>query len=372
MAELYASFEDVGVCEDEATRVFRSNGDAFVVLSDDAFIRHLRLSKEAAKEVCEAVTEDLKRPQQWRSTTLTVEQRVLMALRFYATGAFLGNIAHEEYFATTKGPVSESIHAVSLAVIKNLAPKYLRFPQTPEEKLAVKRGFYEIAGLPGCLGAVDGTAVAIIAPSNMDPRFTDGNYYFHKGYHALNLLGICDANRRILHVNARYPGSCHDAAVWAICRIRQRASVLFDDGEWLLGDLGYPLEPWLMTPFRNPASHKETAYNRAHSRTRVRIEHCFGVLKMRFRCLRRYRTLHFAPDRACNIITGCAVLHNMCIAYNLTDPADDPEPAATENASDTLPVTEDETSEADGQSSQNNSLTSQAMHVRETIVDRYF
>ncbi|XP_064472416.1 putative nuclease HARBI1 [Ornithodoros turicata] len=194
MAELYAFFEDVGVREDEITGVFRSNSDAFTVLSDDAFIRHFRLSKEAVREVCDAVREDLKRPQQWRSTTLTVEQRVLMALRFYGTGAFLGNIAHEEYFTTTKGPVSESLHAVSLAVIKHLAPKYLRFPQTPEEKLAVKRGFYDVAGLPGCLGAVDGTAVAIIAPSTKDPRFTDGNYYSHKGYHAPNVRGVRDGN----------------------------------------------------------------------------------------------------------------------------------------------------------------------------------
>ncbi|XP_064483854.1 putative nuclease HARBI1 isoform X1 [Ornithodoros turicata] len=372
MAEVYAFFEDVGVREDEITRVFRSNSDAFTVLSDDAFIRHFRLSKEAVREVCDAVREDLKRPQQWRSTTLTVEQRVLMALRFYGTGAFLGNIAHEEYFTTTKGPVSESLHAVSLAVIKHLAPKYLRFPQTPEEKLAVKRGFYDVAGLPGCLGAVDGTAVAIIAPSTKDPRFTDGNYYSHKGYHALNVLGICDANRRILHLNARYPGSCHDAAVWSMCRIRQRASVLFDDGEWLLGDLGYPLEPWLMTPFRAPASDKEVAYNAAHSRTRVRIEQCFGLLKMRFRCLQRYRTLHFAPDRACNIITACAVLHNMCISYNLPEHAEDPEPAATEHDSATVTVTEDEPSEEGEPISRNDSFISQAMRVRETIVNRYF
>lgn len=75
-----------------------------------------------------------------------------MALRFYATGAFLGNIAEEEDFLTSKRPVSESIHAVSSAIIRNLGPQYLKFPMSPEEKLRVKRGFHEIAGLPGCLG----------------------------------------------------------------------------------------------------------------------------------------------------------------------------------------------------------------------------
>lgn len=72
----------------------------------------------------------------------------------------------------------------------------------------IKRGFYEIAGIPGCLGnyvhtcslcsankyscagAIDGTAIAILAPSRYDPRFVDGNYYCHKGYHALNVLGV--------------------------------------------------------------------------------------------------------------------------------------------------------------------------------------
>lgn len=141
-----------------------------------------------------------------------------MALRFYGTGAFLGNIAEEEDFLTSKRPVSESIHAVSTAIIRNLAPRYLKFPTSPEEKLRVKRELYEIAGLPGCLGtlawhstkmmytktckryayrqcynisgAIDGTAVAIIAPSMTDPRFVDGNYYCHKGYHAINVLGV--------------------------------------------------------------------------------------------------------------------------------------------------------------------------------------
>ncbi|XP_064458883.1 putative nuclease HARBI1 [Ornithodoros turicata] len=173
MAELYAFIADVGICEEEVIRVFRPHVDALAALSDDQFVAHFRLSKDAVREVCSAVSDDLKRLQQWRSTTLSVEQRVLMALRFYATGAFLDTIAHEEYFSTTKRPVSEAIHDVSWAIIKNLAPRYLRFPTTPDEKLAVKRGFYDIKGLPGCLGAVDGTVIAIIAPSTRDPRFVD-------------------------------------------------------------------------------------------------------------------------------------------------------------------------------------------------------
>lgn len=89
------------------------------------------------------------------------------------------------------------------------------------------------------------------------------------------------------------------------------------------GDSAYPLQRWLMTPVRSPQTQQEENYNDAHSRTRVAIEQCFGILKMRFRCLQRYRTLHFAPDRCCRIVNACAVLHNMCIAYSVHQPEDD-------------------------------------------------
>ncbi|XP_064464702.1 putative nuclease HARBI1 [Ornithodoros turicata] len=323
MADLYFILEDEGVVEEEPVRTFNSCRDAFSSMSDDEFVATFRLPKEAVREVCEAVREDLQRTRQSHRTTLTVERRVLIALHFYATGAFLGNLAREDTIACSKHAVSEAIHKVTEAILKNLAPKYLRFPTTPDEKLQVKRGFYELAGFPGCVGAIDGTQIAIMQPSLSDPRFVDGNYYCHKGYHSINVLMVCDALRRILFVNARFPGSCHDASVWGACNLHQAAATVFEDGEWLLGDSAYPLQPWLMTPVRSPSTPEEQRFNSAHRRTRVRIEHCFGVLKMRFRCLQRYRTLHFAPNRCCKIINACAVLHNMCLVYNTVEPLDD-------------------------------------------------
>lgn len=77
---------------------------------------------------------------------------MLIALRFYATGGFLGSIAKEETFVCSKHAVSEALHETSLANIKNLAPRYLKFPMTDEERQQIKLGFYHIAGFPGCIG----------------------------------------------------------------------------------------------------------------------------------------------------------------------------------------------------------------------------
>ncbi|KAH7937405.1 hypothetical protein HPB49_011750 [Dermacentor silvarum] len=66
------------------------------------------------------------------------------------------------------------------------------------------------------------------------------------------------------------------------------------------GDSGYPLEPWLLTPVTGhpPTQTAEGKYNTAHSAMRSVVERCIGLLMNRFRCLQRYRTLLYEPERA--------------------------------------------------------------------------
>jgi DDE superfamily endonuclease len=84
------------------------------------------------------------------------------------------------------------------------------------------------------------------------------------------------------------------------------------------GDSGYPLEPWLMTPITSPTTAAEIAYNSAHSRTRVVIERCFGLLKSRFRCLDKSGgTLLYSAEKVCRLVTATTVLHNFAITRRI-------------------------------------------------------
>lgn len=125
---------------------------------------------------------------------------------------------------------------------------------------------------------------------------------------------------RILAVDACRPGSCHDSFVWKMSDARMYYSEKYNEGArnfWLLGDSGYPLKPYLMTPYKNPdygtARH---TFNQRHSSARNIVERTIGVLKSRFRCLQTI--LPYVPSKVVTIVNVCCALHNICKHYDIS------------------------------------------------------
>ena len=180
------------------------------------------------------------------------------------------------------------------------------------------RDFYAIAGFPKVVGAIDGTLIPIKAPSKEEHL-----YVCHKGYHAINVMAVCNADMKFTNLVAKWHGAVHDSAVFNASSLQQHMQSRKREG-WLLGDRGYALQPYLMTPL-NPekvSTPGEDNYQRSHTKTRNIIERSFGVLKQRFRCLDfSGGTIQFSPERCCNIIVATVVLHNMCIFDNTQLPA---------------------------------------------------
>ncbi|GLV40063.1 uncharacterized protein CBL_02948 [Carabus blaptoides fortunei] len=132
---------------------------------------------------------------------------------------------------------------------------------------------------------------------------------------------ISDSDCRILAVNARYPGSVHDSAIFQMSNIRNFLRTEYENGHkssHLIGDSGYALEPWLFTPFLNyEEGSNEVLFNNMLKSARNVIERTNGVLKGRFRCLSRHRVLNYHPATAAYIIYACCVLHNIAIKARL-------------------------------------------------------
>ncbi|KAJ1218500.1 hypothetical protein NDU88_006078 [Pleurodeles waltl] len=139
-------------------------------------------------------------------------------------------------------------------------------------------------------------------------------YRNRKSYHSMNVQMVCLAHQYISHVNAKYPGSVHDAYILRNSSIPHVMEQLQRHCVWLIGDSGYPNLSWLLTLVRNPRTRAEERYNEAHGRTRRIIEWTFGLLKARFRCLHLTGGfLYYSPKKVCQIIVACCMLHNLAL-----------------------------------------------------------
>lgn len=131
---------------------------------------------------------------------------------------------------------------------------------------------------------------------------------------------MTNSNLEITNIVARWPGSAHDSTIFNNIRLRgtfeQRA---YKDG-LLLGDSGYPIKSYLITPLLNPRTPVEQLYNESHILTRNIIESLFEIWKRRFPVL----ALHLQLDKVMVVIVATAVLHNIARQNGDEEPPENP------------------------------------------------
>ncbi|XP_028411674.1 putative nuclease HARBI1 [Dendronephthya gigantea] len=156
----------------------------FEYYKDDECRARYRFGKDAIRFIVNLVHNEIHPPTN-RSYALSAMKQVLITLRFLATGSFL-QVIGDTFAALHKSTISRVVRRVCIALARKL-DQFVKFPGTREEKDEIKRGFYELAGFPCVVGCVDGSHIRIIAPSENEP-----NYINRKGYHSINVQGICD------------------------------------------------------------------------------------------------------------------------------------------------------------------------------------
>ncbi|KAI2646780.1 hypothetical protein H4Q32_026364 [Labeo rohita] len=278
-------------------RFFKDRSNPLEVLSEKELFEKLRFPRHAIQQLAFDLEEQL-RPETSRNCSIPPLLQICLALRFFATGCFINAAA--DIIGVHKSTASRIIHRVSCVLSG-------RLPLFPTDVSTLNKVKVDFSTLPDFLMTQ--------APSTHEPLFVN-----RKGYHSINVQAICDAKLRVLNCVARWPGSTHDSRILLNSQIHDA----FERGELqgvLLGDSGYPLKPWLLTPFLNPVTAAQTRYNTAHAKTRNVIERCFGVLKRRFHCL--HGELKMKPERVCNIICACVVLHNLARDLALPDLEED-------------------------------------------------
>lgn len=135
------------------------------------------------------------------------------------------------------------------------------------------------------------------------------NFRNRKGYFSLNVQVVCNATTKITDVVVRWPGSTHDSYIFNNSAVRVKFETEEVNNWILLGDSGYPLRPYLLTPLDNPNTAAEHLYNEAQIRTRNIVERTFGIWKRRFPILSM--GIRTKVPLAQAIVVATTIIHNI-------------------------------------------------------------
>ncbi|KAI8116228.1 putative nuclease HARBI1 [Lucilia cuprina] len=178
-----------------------------------------KLNKDSFKYVLNKISHKMQDPK--RNTAVSKLIKLTATIRILAEGSYQKGAGNDHYVNLCQTTVSESFNECIEAMYSELCPRWITFEVDEAKQNEIKRHFYCKTGFPDVIGCIDGTHVSSIPP--VVDRF---KYFNRKGFHSLNVM--------------------------------------------LVSDAGYPLEPYLITPFR--LAHQGSP----------EMERCIGVLKTDF------------------------------------------------------------------------------------------
>ncbi|KAH9320546.1 hypothetical protein KI387_015185 [Taxus chinensis] len=308
----------------------------FKVKYDDERFRNIfRLPYALFESLCDSLREDLSQgdipfslANSIKGRVFPVEKQVAIAVLRLASGMAMINIS--ELFGCGKSTVVRVVNKFINAMHIRFR-SHVQWPKDNYEIEHVKEGFRQKRGFPNCCGAIDVTHIEFQLP----PNECSSDWYDRDHNYNMSVQVIVDSNMRFMDVFAGWPGSVNDSRLlrnssfYKLCEGGERLNGrsvslgLTHMREYIIGDGGYPLLPWLITPFSGALTNEKREFNFKLSSTRIVVECAFGRLKSTWRILHSMicqPNLKMLPKT----ILVCCILHNMLLAFDegCVDPID--------------------------------------------------
>ncbi|CAC5417874.1 HARBI1 [Mytilus coruscus] len=177
-------------------RVYRDRIE-LATLSDRQIRSGFDSKRESIQFISDLLRNDLSHTTR-RSQPISVEMQVnsleyylfcnasTTILRFWKLFEVIGDT-----MGVDKATACRAVNDVTNALLSK-KDQFIKWSARQEERDRNKQGFFRGGLFPGVIGCIDGTHVKIQAPSEDEPAYVN-----RKGWHSINVQGVCDHEERV-------------------------------------------------------------------------------------------------------------------------------------------------------------------------------
>lgn len=291
----------------------------------DNFESVFKISRKTFEYICSLVKDDMMVKSAHFVFTngkpMSIYDQVAVALRRLGSGESLVMIG--DSFGLNHSTVSQ----VTWRFVESMEERglqHLNWPSTEAELTSIKSKFEKIRGLPNCCGVIDATHITMCLPAS-EPM--SNVWLDHAKNYSMVLQAVVDPDMRFRDLITGWPGKMKDSLVfensnfYKLCQMGERLNgkkLRLPDGseirEYIIGDSGYPLLPYLVVPYEGKelSEPAKVDFNKRHFATRMVAQRALARLKDMWRII---QGLMWRPDKhkLPRIIMVCCLLHNIVI-----------------------------------------------------------
>ena len=288
---------------------------------EDTWRKNFRLPRDEFQKLLDELRPYISpNPKSPNYRALTAEKKLATTLYYLKDTGSLQMTANS--FGLSVPTVSSVLFEVCMTISTILGPKYIHLPQDDSEMMRKVAEFEGKFGMVQAFGCVDGTHIAI-----KRPKESSQDYYSYKGFHSINVQGVCDFRGIFMDVDCRWPGSVHDAKVFANSEVSKglrngKLPITYQTvipgyekvPNYLIGDPAYPLIPYCLKEYDTCDTNEKVIFNNLLRAARNPVECAFGRLKARWAVLTKKVDLDIKTVPT--MVYACFVLHNICEKNN--------------------------------------------------------
>ena len=218
--------------------------------------KNFRLKREDFMELVDSIRHIVSsNPNSPNPRKLDAEKKLAITLYYLKDTGSIRMTANT--FGIAHCTVCKIVLQVCIAIVDELGPSLISLPKT-EDDMKVKVSEFECKfGMKQAFGCIDGTHIPIRRPLESSQE-----YYNYKNFFSLSVQAVCDYRGMFMDVDCRWPGSVHDAKVFANSSIgkmlrennmmRTFQTIGYEKiPNYIIGDPAYPLTPYLMKEYES-------------------------------------------------------------------------------------------------------------------------